>query len=139
MKDLGIHMIPPIRRERAAEANATFKPGKAVCPRNCGLPASTMCDKPILFSPKPTSASSIRSSPAAAEAGTAFVPTSRQDLDRVFSIQHERAVHQDNTVCWASGRLQILIKILLRPRYSPLSEEQLGLKFESVGAGFESS
>src|SRR5204862_7625137 len=44
---------------------------------------------------------------AAAETGTAFVPTTRQDLDRVFSIQHERMVRQDNTVCWANGTLQI--------------------------------
>src|SRR5262249_40153979 len=44
---------------------------------------------------------------AAAQAGTAFVPLRRPDLDRVFSIQHERVVNKDNTVRWANLFLQI--------------------------------
>jgi hypothetical protein len=35
---------------------------------------------------------------AASQAGTAFVRCRRQDLDWVFSLQHERTVNQDNTV-----------------------------------------
>lgn len=34
----------------------------------------------------------------AAQPGTAFVPCPRRDLDRVFSLQHERVVAADNTV-----------------------------------------
>src|SRR5437870_13308361 len=34
----------------------------------------------------------------AVESGTAFVPARRGDLDRVFSLQHERVVNRDNTV-----------------------------------------
>jgi transposase len=34
----------------------------------------------------------------ALEPGTAFLPASGRDLDRVFSIQHERVVNRDNTV-----------------------------------------
>ena len=34
----------------------------------------------------------------AAEPGTAFLPATGRDLDRVFSIQHERVVNRDNTV-----------------------------------------
>ena len=34
----------------------------------------------------------------ASQPGTAFVPCRRRDLDWVFSLQHERAVNQDNTV-----------------------------------------
>src|SRR5262249_29684342 len=44
---------------------------------------------------------------SAEQIGTAFVPLQRQDLDRVFSIQHERIVHKDNTVRWATLSLQI--------------------------------
>ena len=33
-----------------------------------------------------------------AAAGTAFVRTTRRDLEWVFSIQHERTVNRDNTV-----------------------------------------
>jgi transposase len=42
----------------------------------------------------------------AAEDGTAFVPTTA-DLDRVFSVQHERTVGNDNTVQFGRRRLQI--------------------------------
>ena len=35
---------------------------------------------------------------AAAQPGHAFVPLHGQDLDRIFSLQHERTVAQDNTV-----------------------------------------
>jgi hypothetical protein len=34
----------------------------------------------------------------AAERGHAFVPVRGQDLDRIFSVQHERRVANDNTV-----------------------------------------
>ena len=34
----------------------------------------------------------------AAERGNAFVPAPKRDLERIFSVQHERVVHQDNTV-----------------------------------------
>jgi transposase len=41
------------------------------------------------------------------EQGTAFVPCHRDDLDRVFSIHHQRTVEADNTVSVANMRLQI--------------------------------
>jgi hypothetical protein len=34
---------------------------------------------------------------AATQPGTAFVPAGGMDLDRIFSIQQERVVNQDNT------------------------------------------
>jgi hypothetical protein len=34
--------------------------------------------------------------------GTAFVPTQRPDLDRVFAFQNERVVNRDNTASWAN-------------------------------------
>lgn len=43
----------------------------------------------------------------AAETGSAFVPTLRADLDRIFSWQYERVVAKDNTVHFARLRLQI--------------------------------
>jgi transposase len=42
----------------------------------------------------------------AAQEGTAFVPTTA-DLDRIFSIQHERVVSNDNVVQLGGRRLQI--------------------------------
>jgi transposase len=43
---------------------------------------------------------------AAAQAGSAFVPTTA-DLDRIFSIHHDRVVGNDNTVQVGHRRLQI--------------------------------
>src|SRR5438046_9438948 len=43
----------------------------------------------------------------AVESGTAFVPARRRDLDRVFSLQHERVVNRDNTVPLDQPVLQI--------------------------------
>src|SRR5262249_29069016 len=44
---------------------------------------------------------------AAAENGTAFTPIHRQDLDRVFAIQQERVVDNDNTIQFANHVWQI--------------------------------
>lgn len=44
---------------------------------------------------------------AAAQVGTAFVPVLHLDLDRVFSIQHERTVAKDNTIQFANRILQV--------------------------------
>ena len=43
----------------------------------------------------------------AAQAGTAFVPVKRTDLEQVFSLQHERVVNRDNTVSFSNLCLQI--------------------------------
>jgi len=43
---------------------------------------------------------------AAGQAGTAFVPTTAP-LDRIFSVQHERTVANDNTVSFGTRRLQL--------------------------------
>ena len=44
---------------------------------------------------------------AAAQRGTAFVPCHRPDLDRLFAVQHERTVANDNTVQYARLTLQL--------------------------------
>lgn len=44
---------------------------------------------------------------AAAQGGSAFLSSKRQDLERVFSLQFERAVQRDNTVSFQNLSLQI--------------------------------
>jgi len=43
----------------------------------------------------------------AAQSGSAFVPITHSDLDRIFSIQHERVVAKDNTIQFANRVLQV--------------------------------
>jgi hypothetical protein len=44
---------------------------------------------------------------AATQPGHAFLPVRGKHLDRIFSLQHERVVNQDNTVHIGPGLLQI--------------------------------
>jgi hypothetical protein len=44
---------------------------------------------------------------SAAEPGSAFLPAGHQDLERIFPVQQERVVNQDNTVRVAHRTLQI--------------------------------
>lgn len=44
---------------------------------------------------------------SAAEGGTAFVPYTGEQLDRIFALQHERVVGNDNGVEFGKRRLQI--------------------------------
>ena len=44
---------------------------------------------------------------SAAEAGTAFVPYPGEHLDRIFALQHDRVVGNDNTVAFGTRRFQI--------------------------------
>jgi hypothetical protein len=43
----------------------------------------------------------------AAQKGSAFVRSRRSDLDWIFSVQHERTVNQDNTICVENRVLQL--------------------------------
>ena len=43
----------------------------------------------------------------AEQSGTAFLPLATQDLDRIFSLHHERLVNRDNTVQFENRCLQI--------------------------------
>lgn len=43
----------------------------------------------------------------AAQPGTAFVPVQHLNLDRIFSVQHERLVARDNTIQFATHTLQV--------------------------------
>ena len=43
----------------------------------------------------------------ATQEGTAFVPLTRTDMDRVFALHHERVVNRDNTIQFAKHTLQV--------------------------------
>ena len=43
----------------------------------------------------------------ATQSRTAFLPFNGQDLDRIFSLHHERVVNRDNTVQFENRALQI--------------------------------
>ena len=79
-------------------AKETLEPGKGVCLKSSGCEASRH--------PKPPTI------PAAflyrgIQSAVCTTGGPEGDLDRVFSIQHERVVNKDNTVRWDNLLLQI--------------------------------
>jgi len=108
MKDLGIQMIPAYSPQARGRGERSFQTWQGRLPQELRLAGIRDVQQANAFlSQTYIGEFNKKFTVAAAEAGTAFVPTHRQDLDRVFSIHHERAVNQDNTVCWANGMLQI--------------------------------
>src|ERR1051326_2519544 len=108
MNDLGIQMIRPIHRRHAAEENVALAPGKDVYLKSCDCGALPLWKLPNTFLRQEyIQEFNSRFTVPAAQPGSAFVPVGGQDLDRIFSIQHERTVNNDNTVRHANVSLQI--------------------------------
>ena len=108
MKELGIRMIPAYSPQARGRSERSFGTWQGRLPQELRLRAVTT----------PAAANDFlrqfyiaefngKFARPAAQKGTAFVPLKRQDLDRVFSIQHERLVYKDNTVRWENLSLQI--------------------------------
>ena len=108
LKELGIHMIPSYSPQARGRSERSFRTWQGRLPQELRLRQITdiehanrfLRDSYILefnrkFSVPPTTI------------GSAFVPLDRRDLDRIFSIHHERQVNHDNTVRWANLILQI--------------------------------
>jgi transposase len=108
MKELGIEMIPAYSPQARGRGERNFQTWQGRLPQELRLAGIKNVEQANAFLHQSYIAEFNRKfAVAAAETGMAFLPTTRQDLDRVFSIQHERTVRQDNTVCWANGALQI--------------------------------
>lgn len=108
MKDLGIEMIPAYSPQARGRGERNFQTWQGRLPQELRLAGIRNPDQANAFLNAhyiPEFNKKFAVAPAQPE--TAFVPTSRTDLDRVFSIQHERTVDQDNTVRWANISLQI--------------------------------
>lgn len=108
MKDLGIEMIPAYSPQARGRGERNFQTWQGRLPQELRLASIRNPDQANAFLNAhyiPEFNKKFAVAPAQPE--TAFVPTSRTDLDRVFSIQHERTVDQDNTVRWANIPLQI--------------------------------
>jgi len=108
MKELGIEMIPAYSPQARGRGERSFQTWQGRLPQELRLAgisdlqqANTFLDQRYI--PEFNKKFSV----ASAQTGTAFLPTRRTDLDRVFCIQHERSVDQDNTIRWAHTALQI--------------------------------
>src|SRR5499427_4283909 len=108
LRDLGIQMIPAYSPQARGRSERSFGTWQGRLPQELRLRGITTVEAANDFLRQSFIGEFNRKfARAAAQAGTAFVPLRRPDLDRVFSIQHERVVNKDNTVRWANLFLQI--------------------------------
>jgi transposase len=108
MKELGIRMIPAYSPQARGRSERNFGTWQGRLPQELRLRQITTLEAANTFLHQIYRDQFNRKfARPPAQPGTAFVPLRRQDLDRVFSIQHERVVNKDNTVRWANQVLQI--------------------------------
>ena len=108
LSDLGIRLIPSYSPQARGRGERNFQTWQGRLPQELRLRKIQTVEQANHFLRKSYLREFNRKfTVPASEAGTAFVPTQRQDLDRVFAIQYERVVNRDNTVSWANRLLQI--------------------------------
>jgi transposase len=108
MRELGIRMIPAYSPQARGRSERGFGTWQGRLPQELRLRRITTVEQAnrflsTVYIPQFNEKFAVPS----AQPGTAFVPLQRHDLDRVFSIHHERVVNQDNTVKWLNRILQI--------------------------------
>src|SRR5881296_3955374 len=108
LRELGIQMIPAYSPEARGRSERNFGTWQGRLPQELRLRQLRTLEGANRFLREQYMAEfNRRFAVPAAEVGTAFVPARRRDLDRVFSLQHERVVNRDNTVQLEQRVLQI--------------------------------
>ena len=108
LKELGIEPIPAYSPQARGRSERNFGTWQGRLPQELRIRRITTADEANHFLRTQYLAEFNRKfAVPAAQTGTAFVPISHLDLDRIFSIQHERVVARDNTIQFGSRVLQI--------------------------------
>lgn len=108
MRELGVQMIPAYSPQARGRSERSFRTWQGRLPQELRLAGITTPEEANRFlRGRYVAEFNERFAVAASAEGTAFVPCTRTDLDRVFCLQHERVVARDNTVSFARLTLQI--------------------------------
>lgn len=108
MKELGIRMIPAYSPQARGRSERSFGTWQGRLPQELRLKNIRTVDEANAFLKEHYIAEfNSKFKVAAAENGTAFAPIARADLDRVFAVQQERVVANDNTIQFANHVWQI--------------------------------
>jgi transposase len=108
MRELSIQMIPAYSPQARGRSERSFRTWQGRLPQELRLAGITTLEEANRFLQERYVAEfNGRFAGAASGEGTAFVPCTRSDLNRIFCLQHERAVARDNTVSFARLTLQI--------------------------------
>jgi transposase len=108
LRELGIEMIPAYSPQARGRSERNFGTWQRRLPQELRLRGITDIEEANRFLRGGYLAEfnrKFRVAPAQQE--SAFVPAGGKDLDRVFSLHHERVVNRDNTIQFANRVLQI--------------------------------
>ncbi len=108
LRELGIEMIPAYSPQARGRSERNFGTWQRRLPQELRVRGITRKEEANRFLRESYIGEMSRKfGVAAAQAESAFVPVSGKDLERIFSLQHERVVNGDNTVSFAKRVLQI--------------------------------
>lgn len=108
LKELGIQMIPSYSPQARGRGERNFRTWQGRLPQELRLRGiTTLEDANTFLRNSYLKQFNANFAVPAAESGTAFGSSQFFDLDRIFSIQHERTVNADNTVRLANMIFQI--------------------------------
>ena len=108
LQQLGIRMIPAYSPQARGRSERNFGTWQGRLPQELRLRGITTVEQANRFLRREYLAEfNRRFAVAAAQPGSAFLPLSGQDLERIFALQHERVVNRDNTVEIAHRVLQM--------------------------------
>lgn len=108
LRELDIVMIPAYSPQARGRSERNFGTWQGRLPQELRLRGITTVEAANRFLRESYIAElNGKFSIAAAQPESAFVPATGKDLNRIFSLQHERVVNQDNTVRIANRTLQI--------------------------------
>jgi transposase len=108
LKELGVEMIPAYSPQARGRSERNFGTWQGRLPQELRLAGiGTMEEANRFLREHYIGEFNRRFAVPAAERGSAFLRVSRLDLDRLFSIQHQRVVNRDNTVSLDNRVLQI--------------------------------
>src|SRR5262245_61468567 len=108
LKELGIEPIPAYSPQARGRSERSFGTWQGRLPQEFRIRDIDTIEEANYFLRSHYIAEFNRKfSVPATQTGTAFVPVTHLDLDRIFSVQHERVVAKDNTVQFANRVLQV--------------------------------
>ena len=99
LQELGVKMIPAYSPQARGRSERSFGTWQSRLPQELRVRGITDLDQANEFLKSYYIAEfNSKFTVAAAQKGSAFVRARRKDLDWIFSAQHERTVHNDNTI-----------------------------------------
>jgi transposase InsO family protein len=108
LRELGIEMIPAYSPQARGRSERNFGTWQGRLPQELRLRGIGTVQEANRFLRESYIAEfTAQFRVSAAQRGTAFVPAPRRELERIFSIQHQRTVNQDNTVVLGQRLLQL--------------------------------